>query len=367
MSVSMREIAKLAGVSSATVSRVLNGSALVSEETTRRIQQILDELHFVPNSSAIHLKRGKSHTYGIVIPDLTNPFFTELVKSFEELLVANNQELLIANTDLQLTRAQRSVHRMLMRRVDGVALLASEYETASLESLVKNRIPVVTADHYRISPGLSDIIVDFAGGMDQVVAHLRSLGHTRVGYIGGTKGLATSKVRSESFLNAIRKHGVSTRKSWITEGNYRVAGGVVAMGKILSQPDRPSAVVTVNDLTAIGALRAARERHLRVPEDISITGWDDIEMSDIVSPPLTTLRISLRQYAGMMMEALQATGEDLTQPGRQFTVPTTLIVRQSTGPAPAAAKEQQTREKKRARKAETTPLSTILPAGSDVN
>src|SRR5215472_8306811 len=194
MSVSMREIAKIANVSSATVSRVINCSNLVTPETTERVRKIIQDLNFVPNNSAIHLKNGKSQIYGIIIPDLTNPFFTETIKIFEELLVENDKELLVANTDFHSTRTQKSVRRMLLRRVDGVALLTSEFEAAPLESLVQNRIPVVTTDHYRTGPGISDIVLDFAGGMAQIVAHLKSLGHSRIGFIGGTEGLVTSRV-----------------------------------------------------------------------------------------------------------------------------------------------------------------------------
>ncbi|MGB8260981.1 MAG: LacI family DNA-binding transcriptional regulator [Terracidiphilus sp.] len=334
MSISMREIAKLAGVSSATVSRVINGSPQVTEETTRRIQGIIKDLNFVPNNSAIHLKRGKSNIYGIIIPDLNNPFFTETIKIFEELLVGNEQELLVANTDFHSTRMQRSVRRMLLRRVDGVALLTSEFEAAPLESLVQNRIPVVTTDHYRTACGMSDIVIDFAGGMAQVVAHLKDLGHRQLGFIGGTEGLATSRVRRESFMDAVVKQGLSSREGWIVEGDFKIEGGQQAMARILAQPEVPTAVVTANDLTAIGALRTAHEMGLRIPGDISITGCDDIAMADIVFPPLTTIRISRRDYAGLLFEALRKAGEDISAPGQQFLLPTTLVVRQSTGPAP---------------------------------
>jgi len=336
MSISMREIAKLANVSSATVSRVINGSSLVQEDTARRVRQIIKDLSFVPNNSAVHLKNGKSQIYGIIIPDLTNPFFMELVKIFEELLVANDQELLVANTDFHSSRAQRSVHRMLLRRVDGVALLTSEHEAASLESLVQNRIPVVTTDHYRTGCGMSDIVIDFADGMAQMVAHLKSLGHRQVGFIGGTPGLATSRVRRESFLDAVVKQGLSSREGWIVQGDFKIAGGSAAMAEILSQPEIPTAIVCANDLTAIGALRMAHEKGLRIPKDLSIAGCDDIDMSDIVYPPLTTLRISRKEYARMLFEALQKAGEDLTRPGPQFHLPLRLVVRKSTGPAPAS-------------------------------
>ncbi|MGA2808090.1 MAG: LacI family DNA-binding transcriptional regulator [Terracidiphilus sp.] len=334
MSISMREIAKLAGVSNATVSRVLHGSNLVTEETTRRIQKIIQDLNFVPNNSAAHLKSGKSQIYGIIVPDLSNPFFTEVVKLFEGLLAENEQELLVANTDSHSTRMHRSVRRMLLRRVDGVALLTSEPEAASLDSLVQNQIPVVTANRQGVANGLSDIMIDLANGMTQVIAHLKELGHRRVGFIGGRVGLATSRVRRESFLEAVVKLGLSSREGWMVEGNSRIDGGSAAMAKILAQPEIPTAVVAANDLTAIGAMRTAHKRGLRVPDDISIAGCDDIEMSDIVVPALTTLSISRREFARMLFEALRETGQDLTRPGRQFHLSTRLVVRQSTGPAP---------------------------------
>jgi LacI family transcriptional regulator len=334
MSVSIHEIARLAGVSSATVSRVINGSSLVTPETTQRIQRIIQDCNFVPNRSAVHLKHGKSQIYGMIVPDLTNPFFMEMVKIFEELLVENELELLLANTDFHASRMQQSIHRMLLRRVDGVAFLASEHEAGPLESLVKNRIPVVTTDHCRTAPGMSDIVVDFRGGMSQLISHLRDLGHQNVGFIGGTEGLATSRIRRESFLDAIVKLGLSSRDGWIVAGDFRIAGGAAGMEAILAHGEIPTAVVTANDLTAIGALRKAHQKGFSIPEDISVAGCDDIEMSDIVYPPLTTLRISRRQYAQMLFDGLQWGAEDLSRPGKVLSLPMKIVIRESTGPAP---------------------------------
>lgn len=341
MSISVREIAKMAGVSSATISRVINGSDLVTEKTRKRIQHLIEEVKFVPNNRAIHLKNGKSQIYGIIIPDLTNPFFTELVKIFEGLLVENERELLVANTDFHTNRTQDSLRRMLLRRVDGVAMLASELEVPSLDALVRNEIPVVTADRYRTSPGISDVVVDFSAGMNQMMAYLRDLGHKNIGFIGGSSGIVTSRARSVAFFDAIVKQGLSSRESWIVEGNYRIDGGSTAFEQILACKERPTALVTANDLTAIGVMRMAHSIGLRIPQDLSIAGIDDIEISDIVNPPLTTLRISRHEYARMLMEALDNAGEDLTQPGHQYAVPTSLIIRKSTGPAPKESKKTE--------------------------
>lgn len=335
MPINTREIARLAGVSSATVSRVLNGSKLVTPETTAKVQKIIRDLNFVPNNSAIQFKHGKSNIYGIIIPDITNPFFTELVKVFEGLLVENHIDLILANTDFHSSRTQHSVHRMLLRRVDGVAILTSEQEMASLASLVRNRIPAVTTDHYRTAEGISDIAIDFVAGMAKMAAHLKELGHRNVGFIGGNPGPLTSRVRSDAFLNALIRQGLSSRDGWIVEGDYEIDGGYEAMASILSQPEIPTAVVAANDLMAIGALRAVYEKNLRVPEDISIAGCDDIRISDIVHPPLTTLRISRNEYAQVMFNALQVSGQYPMQNGVQYTIPMHLVVRQSTGRAPS--------------------------------
>lgn len=337
MTVSIRDVAKLAGVSNATVSRVINGSGLVTPETTRRIQEVIRELKFVPNQSAVLLKGGKSRIYGVIIPDITNPFFLEMVKIFEGLLFEHDLELLLANTDFRPSRTQRSIHRMLLRRVDGLAFMGPEHEAATLNSLVHNRIPVVTTGHHRTAPGISDIVVDFHDGMAQIVKHLKELGHRNVGYIGGTEGLATSRDRRDSFLDAVVKHGLSSREGWIVEGDYKISGGSDGMEAILSQEEMPTAVIAVNDVTAIGALRKAHERGLRIPEDISVVGCDDIEVSDMVYPPLTTVRISRRQYAEILFEALQWGTKNLSEPGRVLSLPTKLVVRQSTGPARVAA------------------------------
>ena len=339
MPFSIRQIAKLAGVSNATVSRVINGSDLVTPETTERIQRIIRDLKFVPNRSAARFKHGKSQIYGAIVPDLTNPFFMEMAKIFEELLVENDLEMLVSNTDFHPSRTQLSIRRMLLRRVDGVAFMCSEKEGATLESLSQNRIPVVTTDHHRTAPGISDIVVNFRDGMAQIVGHLKELGHRNIGFIGGTDGLATSRDRRDSFLDAVVKFGLSSQDSWIVAGNFQISGGSQGMESILKQEKRPTAVVTANDLTAFGALRKVHEMGLRIPEDISLTGCDDIEMSDVVYPPLTTLRISRRQYAQMLFDALQLGAEDVSKTGKVFSLPMKLVVRQSTGPAPNAGRQ----------------------------
>jgi len=332
----MRDIAKVAGVSSATVSRVVNGSDLVRPATAERVRKVIDELKFIPNGSATTLKYGKSCTYGLIIPDITNPFFPEFIRSFEAILVENNQDMLMATTDFHPTKMQQTIRRMLVRKVDGVALLASEIETEPIESLIHHRVPLVTMDRRLVGPGLSDVLIDNEPGMNQAVEHLKQLKHRKIGYIGGSGGPTISDHRLQAFVKAMRSAGLVVDQTFFREGNYRVSGGEAAMAELLALSDRPTAIMTANDLTAIGALRVAHRQGLSVPQDLSIVGFDDIELSDIVFPPLTTLRLPRRELAETFYKALKSSESAPGEMGRQYTVGTTLIVRNSTGKAGAS-------------------------------
>jgi DNA-binding LacI/PurR family transcriptional regulator len=334
----IRRIAKIAGVSSATVSRVINGSSLVTTKTAERVQRVIDDLQFVPDNNATALRSGSSGTYGLLIPDITNPFFPEFMKSLESLVVEHDRELLVATIDFHQGRMAQSVRRMLTRRVNGVVLMASEIETQPFEALIKNRIPLVTMDRKKIGVGLSDITTDYEGAMNQAVQHLKALGHRKIGFIGGFLGLVTSQLRLDAFLAAMRTHGLTIREEFIRHGDYRIPGGEAAMHDLLICKNRPTAIVTANDMTAIGALRALRDRGCAVPKEMSIVGLDDIELSDIVYPPLTTLHTSRPELARLVFASLEHSNKQAPVKGRQYVLQAKLVVRKSTGPAMRASK-----------------------------
>lgn len=328
----MREIAKLAGVSSATVSRVINGSNLVRQETADRVRRVIEETKFVPNGSATTLKYGKSSSYGLIIPDMTNPFFSEFLRNFEGILVARRQDMFMALTDHQATRMQDTIHRMLVRQVDGVALMASEIETEPIEKLIHNRVPLVTMDRRLIGPGLSDISIHYGSGMGQAVDHLHELGHRRIGYIGGSTGLTITDHRIQAFSKALEKAGLKMDPKYVVAGNYRINGGESAIAELLAMKDRPTAVIAANDLTAIGALRALHRAGLAVPRDMSVVGFDDIELCEVLDPPLTTIRLPRYEMAEKFVTALETSAQDPHAPGKIYTIKTSLVVRGSTGP-----------------------------------
>ena len=328
----MRDIAKLAGVSSATVSRVINGSTFVRPATAERVRRVIDEFKFIPNGSATTLKYGRSRTYGLIIPDITNPFFPEFIQSFEGILADTDRNMLVATTGANPTKMQETIHRMLVRQVEGIALLASEVETEPIEAMIYNRVPLVTMDRRVVGNGLSDVSVDSSGGMKQAVEHLYGLQHRKIGFIGGSAGPTISDHRLRSFVRAVEGVGLTLEPQFLRIGNYRISGGESAMAELLALKNRPTAIITANDLTAIGALRVIHKQGFSVPDDFSIVGFDDIELSDIVYPPLTTLRLPRQKLARKFVDALQSFSDDPRGAGKQYKVETSLVIRSSTGP-----------------------------------
>ncbi len=331
----MRTVAQRAGVSSATVSRVINGSPAVREETARHVRRILEELNFIPNPIATALKYGRSKTYGLIVPDLTNPFYSEVLLNFEELLVENDNELLLATTQSSEPKLISSVRRMLMRHVEGVVLMASEYDTRSIEPLFSHKIPIVTVDRRRAKDGSGDVAIDFEDGYRQAVRHLRELGHRQIGFIGGSEGIRTSQIRLVAFQKAMQNAGLTYDPGFIRYGDYRVAGGDAAMRSLLKEPRCPTAVVTANDLTAFGVLRALHAAGVNVPTQMSVVGFDGIMLGDAVDPPLTTIQINSRSMAEACIKVLDHVKAKVTKRGLLLDVGCSLVVRESTAPPPA--------------------------------
>lgn len=337
----MRTVALKAGVSSATVSRVINGSTAVKEETAEHVRRILEELNFIPNPIATTLKYGRSKTYGIIVPDLTNPFFPEFLVAFEEALIQNDHELLLATTQSSEPKLVKSVRRMLARHVDGVVLMASEYETRSIETLFDHRIPVVTVDRRRVQEGTGDVAIDFDDGYRQAVLHLAGLGHRQIGFIGGQEQIRTSQIRLKAFQKALENAGLVYEPRFMRIGNYRVTGGEAAMRSILAEPKRPTAVVTVNDLSAFGALRALHAHGIQVPKEFSLIGLDGVMLGEAMYPPLTTIDVSSEEIVHACMRVLDHLKADVTKRGLRLNVPASLLVRGSTAPVSRSTKPRR--------------------------
>ena len=325
----MRDIAARAGVSSATVSRVINGSPLVKEKTAKRVREVLDEVNFIPNPVATTLKYGRSKTYGLVIPDIRNSFYSEFLAEFEDLLAETDYELMLTNVSTS-SKLVKSVRRMLARQVDGAIFMASEFDTEHIEPLFLHKVPLVTVDRRTVQAGCCDVAIDFETGFLEAIQHLKSLGHRRIGYIGGTVGLRTSQVRQHAFELALKKSDLTCHQNLVRTADYRIPGGERAVISLMQERTRPTAIVTANDMTAFGAVRGLHTLGLSVPKDLSIVGLDDVLLSEVLQPPLTTIRIPRRRMAETCLKALNFIKQDVDQRGHKYSVPAELVVREST-------------------------------------
>ena len=328
-------VAKRARVSTATVSRTINGSANVSPETAERVRQAVEALAFYPDINARALGSGRSSLYGLIISDITNPFFPELVRAFEDVAVEHGQEVLIANTNYDPRRMETCVTRMLQRKVDGVAIMTSEMDERLIEVFSRRDIPLVFMDTGRSGPGISCVSMDYPAGVLAAIDYLTSLGHRRIAFISGPMSLASARIRYHAFSEGLRQHELSPEPHMIQEGNHRVDGGHAAMRRILVAGPPPTAVLASNDLTAIGAMGALFEHGLRVPHDISVIGYDDIQISAYTNPALTTLRLPRTELATVAFRSLYNSRDPADgrhRHGDDHIFQPQLIVRQSTGP-----------------------------------
>jgi LacI family transcriptional regulator len=327
----IREVARRAQVSTSTVSRTINSPSLVDAETAQRVRKAIEELKYYPNSQARSLVSGRSRIVGMIVSDITNPFFPELVKSFEDVAALHGYDILVSSTNYDSARMADCVRRMLERKVDGVAIMTSEMDTHLIEQLAQGKVPMVFLDTGPQGEHISNIVVDYAMGVNEAIEHLVALGHRRIGFISGPLGLKSSQVRRSAFLRALERYGIREDEALVQEGNHKVDGGLQAMARMLEQAQAPTAVMASNDLTAVGMLSALRRAGLDVPRDISVVGFDDIWLARFTEPPLTTVRLSQNEIAEKAFRALLAhLGESPGGAKPDCNMETHLVIRQTT-------------------------------------
>jgi DNA-binding LacI/PurR family transcriptional regulator len=326
----IREVARLAMVSTATVSRTINGSEKVTEETAKRVRAAIKKLRYYPNTNARALGSGRSNLYGLIISDITNPFFPELVKSFEDIAVQYGQEILVANTGYDPHRTEQCVTRMLQRKVDGVAIMTSEMDPRTVVEFEKRGIPLVFLDTAKPRKNISTVRIDYRAAIEAALDHLCALGHSRIAFIAGSPKHQSSRLRREAFIQSLKRRQIRLPAGYVVEGLHTIAGGHEAMLHLLRARKKPTAVIASNDLSAIGALGAIHASNVEVPGDISLVGIDDIAISAFTHPPLTTVRLSRATIARAAFQALYRNGSE-GGPAEHRIEPA-LIVRSSTAP-----------------------------------
>jgi len=330
--VSIRDVAARAGVSIATVSRAVNRIPTVDPELAERVWKAVEEVGYLPNTQARALVSGRSRMLGLIVSEITNPFFPELVQEFENLAVAQGYEVFIGSTSYEPARTESLIHRMLQRNVDGVAVMTFGIEEELVKKLVESEFPLVFVDAGPDMPNIRVLKVNYGEGIRQAVQHLAALGHRSIAFISGPLRLRSAIARRDAFLKSMAELGLTVPTAHMVEGNHAMEGGRAATEQLLTLAELPTAVVCSNDMTAIGALHALFRTAHQVPREISLVGFDDIHLAQFMLPPLTTIQMSCQELAAAAIEALRAGIEPGHPKARQteWPIPTRLVVRQST-------------------------------------
>lgn len=326
--VTLRDVAREVGVHESTVSRVLNEKTrhMVTPEVARRVTQAAEAMGYRPNPIAYSLKTNRTLTVGVVIPDLTNPVFPPIIRGIEDVLADVNYTAIIANTDNDPEKERIILERMRGRRVDGLIL-----GTARLTGANADDLPVVLINRTTEKGDVSSVANDDAAGIRLSVDHLIGLGHTRIAHVAGPETLSTGRSRRQGFIDAMTAGGLDPDPALISAAQaFSEEEGAAAMSAIADRSDDFTAVVAGNDLLAIGCYGVLAERGLKVPEDVSVTGFNDMPFVDKLSPPLTTVRIPHYDMGAEAARILLRHIEEPDAPVTSLLLKRELVVRGST-------------------------------------
>ena len=326
--VSIKDIARAAQVSHSTVSRALRDSPLVNPETRALIHKIAAEKGYTVSAVARSLVTRRTNTLGVVVTSIADPFVGEVVGGIEEFALAHGYSVILATCHADPEREKRSVRSFQERRVDGILVTASRVGALYLPMLEEMKVPIVLINNQHPGEFGYHVSIDNPAGARAVTAHLIGFGHRRIGYIGDRFGLHSDTERCAGYRESLEAAGIAYDPALVVTGDSGPESGMVAMRELLDRSDPPTAVFCYNDMSAYGAMRAARDRGVRVPEDISIAGFDDLFLSSYTDPPLTTVRQPKhemgRDAAGILLDLLS--GGNPTSISKRGA----LICRQST-------------------------------------
>lgn len=327
----IKDVARHANVSVTTVSHVVNKTRFVSEEGRTRVEQAIRDLGYVPSAVARSLQRSATNTLGMLIPNSSNPYFAEIVRAIEDRCFGAGYNLLLCNTDDEPRRQGMVLQVLAERRVDGLIVVSSGEDPALPKLLSGLRVPTVMVDREIDTLPCDLVETAHMQGALLAVQHLTTLGHRRIACIGGPAGVATADQRAEGWRLALAGIGLANT-GLLHPGDFTSEGGYAAMHAILRQAPRPSAVFVANDLMAIGALCAAHECGVAVPDELSLVGFDDIELARFACPPLTTVAQPKQRIANLAVDMLLERIEGRRQEPRKVVLQPELRVRASSAP-----------------------------------
>ncbi|MGI9382659.1 MAG: LacI family DNA-binding transcriptional regulator [Methyloligellaceae bacterium] len=330
----IREIASETGVSTATVSRVFNTPELVRETTRKKVLAVIDHHHFVSDRLAGSLASRRSHLLGLIIPTITNSIYALSTQSIQQAGQAAGYTVLVGMSEFSAEREAQLVHEFIERRVEGLILTGAERNARVYDKITHNGVPFVVTWRLARAWGLPSVSFDNHGAAAKVVDHLVSLGHRRIGLICMHTDLNDrARGRREGFETRMAEHGLEVDPGLVFERDYEFVEARAAMHQALCHPRPPTAVFCASDVLAIGAIYECRQAGLQVPRDISVVGFDDMPITEYLTPPLTTVRVPTADMGRRaIQELLRAIrGDDI---GLGIELPTDLIIRGSTAPAP---------------------------------
>jgi LacI family transcriptional regulator len=334
------EVAKRARVSVATVSYVVNnGPRPVAEATRKKVVRVIQALGYRPSGVARSLRLQRTRTIGLIVPDTANPFFAALAKGVDETVFAHGYSLLLCHSKYVAAREQAYVELLLAREVDGVLYVQGAPDASGLHRLCRCGIPTVAVDREVPDAAIDRVVVDNFGGSVQATQHLIGLGHRRIGCIARDVPLSNAAERIRGYTEALSSAGLPINPAYLVPGGPGYEEGRRAMSELLKLDIRPTAVLAWPDVVAIGAIRAANDAGLRVPEDVSVVGFDDIPMAAFIRPRLTTVAVGIEEMGQRAAEVLldKVRGGTESGPPRRLVLPVTLVIRESTGAPPEDA------------------------------
>jgi LacI family transcriptional regulator len=333
MGLTIRDVAKEAGVSTATVSNVLNKTGKVGQRTHLLVLSAVKRLGYVPDVHARHLASRVSRTLGIIVSDIENPFFPEVIKSFETRARHLGYDAILSDTNYDPRRTKEAADRMMEHKVRGVAIMTSEISLRLIHELARRRIAVTFLDLAPAQGYVSNLRIDYFSGVQQIVTYLHKNGHKRIAFVAGRPGLKSNVARLQAYEKCMNAMGLESGP--VLHGDLRFEGGLSAGSAIAKLSPRPSAVIAVNDLTAVGVIKGLLKAGLRVPDDVSVTGFDKTRLAEYSNPSITTVDIHRDMLGKMAADALHELSCSTNPEGREYQIPAELILGESSGPAPS--------------------------------
>jgi LacI family transcriptional regulator len=329
----IRDVARLSGVSPMTVSRVINDSERVSPETRRRVEEAISELGYVPSRLARGLSRQRTGTLAVIVPDVANPFFTAILRAAEEVARRADYHVILGDTRSDLSVERDVIEELIAHRVEGIMIApVSDRSATHLRRLAEFGVPFVLID--RTIPGVDcDVVLgDSSGGARQLVEHLISLGHRRIGFIVESDDVSTARDRRRGYEAALSAAGIALDPALVAHAAPDPSGGSAGMARLLELEERPTAVFTVNNLVALGAIEAVRAAGLEVPDDVALVCFDDIEYASRLYPFLTAMEQPAQTFGTLgtqlLLERIEGRGPERRH---EVVLPGEFIIRKSCG------------------------------------